>query len=417
VFDERDPATLRAGQKVVAARDALGRPAVVHLQNNVGAYRGMSPLAPVLEVFKQWDQLQAATLAAAMIQAIFAATIESTPPTGDVLKALLGNEEQAGLANELGGGPPPGSFAEFMGAKTDWYRNTKIDFGEIGKIVHLFAGETLKFNRSEHPNTTYEAFSKSLHRQIARCIGIIYPQFTGDYVGETYTSIRMAIADIWIINLFRRAYFPARLKQQLFMAWLEGDIELGNTPFPGGVAAFRAQKTLVCRCDWRGPARPTADDLKTAKAQQIQRQEGWVPTEQLAAEYGNDHRDVIASQARTEKMRSESDPPLPPLGVAAALGGGSFGDGGEPNAPPGGDGGSGGGGGDNPAAQRARDDRLVRALIEDDDKTVDSVLQDERNHLRLTLNVDGNKSKGERVIVTRHDERGRIQEYERRPLE
>jgi lambda family phage portal protein len=366
VFEERDPTNSRIEQRVVRARDATGRPAVLHLFDNMGARRGITPLAPVIKVLRQWDQLQNATLTAAMVQALFAATVESPAPTSEILKALQNEEEQA-ATTEMGTGPTPGDFANYLEMRTEWYKNTKIDLGEYGKIVHLFAGEKLNFNRSEHPNTTYEAFAKSLHREIARCIGVIYPQFSGDYVGETYTSLRMAISDMWILNLIRRAYFPARFMRTAFECWLEEDIERGLTPFPGGVAAFRIQKNAVCRSDWRGPTRPTADDLKTAKAQQIQRQEGWMPTEALAAEYEQDHRDVIESQARTNKLRKDND--LPELPGGSPLGGGSFGQGGEPNP---------GAAEDNPAAAKERDNKLVSALMENDHAAVESLLLEER---------------------------------------
>jgi lambda family phage portal protein len=363
VFEERN---LTTGQytnaKVVIARDETGRPAVAHLHNNVGAYRGLSPLAPVLQVFRQWDQLQNATLTAALIQAIFAATVESPAPTAEVLKALQNDAEQAATTET--GSIAPGAFDNYLGLRTEWYQNTRIDLGEFGKIVHLFAGEKLNFNRSEHPNATYEAFATMLNREIARCIGITHAQFTGNYVGETYTSLRMAIADIWIINLYRRAFFPARFNRMAFECWLEEDIERGLTPFPGGVEAFRAQKNAVCRSDWRGPARPTADDLKTAKAQQVQRQEGWVSTEMLSAEYETDHRDVIESQARTTKLREAAG--LPPLAGSTPLGGGSFGQGGE--AP----------GGGNATAAKAWDDQLVTALMNNDHAEVEQMLLSDR---------------------------------------
>ena len=199
-----------------------------------------------------------------------------------------------------------------MSKRFEWYDRAQIDLGKYGKIAHMFAGEKLNLHRSEHPNTGYSDFSKGLLREIAKCLGITYEQFTGDYIGATYSSIRMGIADIWGLNLYRRACIPARLYQAALECWLEEDIEEGNTPFPGGVDAFLDQRQFVCRAEWRGPPQPTADDLKTAQAQQIQRQEGWVPTEQLAAQYGNDHRTVIESQARTNDLRKKHDlDPLP----------------------------------------------------------------------------------------------------------
>lgn len=295
----------------VRARDQWGRPAVIHLFDGAPtAVRGISVLVAVLKVIKQYEQFADATLVAALIQAILVASVESDSPTADIMRALQSpaEQEEGGADAEL----QPGAFNEYMEKRFEWYEKAQIDLGRYGKIAHMFSGEKLNMHRSEHPNTGYTDFSKGLLREIARCLGTTYEQFTGDYIGATYSSIRMGIADVWPLNLYRRAVIPARLMQTVFECWLEEDIERGNTPFPGGVDAFLDQRQSVCHAEWRGPPKPTADEAKTAQAQQIQRQEGWVPTEQLAAEYGNDHRAVIESQARTNALREQNKlPPLP----------------------------------------------------------------------------------------------------------
>jgi lambda family phage portal protein len=292
----------------VKARDEYGRPAVIHVFDGAPtAVRGISVLVAVLKVIKQYEQLADATLIAALIQAILVATVESDAPTADIMRALQSNDEQA-EADEL----RPGLFDDYMAKRFDWYDRSQIDLGKYGKIAHMFTGEKLNLHKSEHPNTGYTDFSKGLLREIARCLGITYEQFTGDYIGATYSSIRMGIADAWPLNLYRRAVIPARIYQAVFEAWLAEDIEVGATAYPGGIEAFLQERQFVCRAEWRGPPRPTADDEKTAKAQQIARQEGWMPTEQLAAEYGNDHRTVIESQARTNELRKKNKlDPLP----------------------------------------------------------------------------------------------------------
>lgn len=378
-------------QQEVAARDEFGRPMVLHMMDaEPGAVRGITPLAPALRVIRQLDQLHDATLTAAVIQAVFAATIESGSPPADIMKALQSQDEQADR-DDSGETTRPGDFESYMDERFDWYKTSNIDLGRFGKIIHTFPGETMKFHRSEHPNSTYDALTKSLLREVARCVGVTYAQLTGDFIGETYSSLRMEIADMWILNLYRRAVIPGRVYQSAMEAFMEEEIITGSTPFPPGEFAtpienWRFLRRRVCRADWRGPPRPTADDLKTAKAQQLQRQEGWVPTEQIAAEYGNDHRDVIDSQERTNTLREEAGlAPLSAQGLAGGMGrdgqnpgGGGFG--GTDTT----DSGDDGGGGDPEArvwrdravalAARANEDKLVAAMIEGDDGEVARLL-------------------------------------------
>lgn len=281
----------------IAARDSAGRPQVVHIfQGAPGQVRGITPLAPVLRVLRQYDQLADATLTAALIQAVFAATIESEAPTEALLNALQDPGEQ-----ELG----DGTQAETLfGFKQAWYDQTKIDLGVGGRIAHLFPGEKLTMNRSEHPNDTYEAFSKFLLREIASCLGMTVETLTGDYTGATYSSVRMATAEKWPQTLSRRANVCGRFLQHVYEAWLEEEIEAGRIPFPGGLMGFLAHRAAACSADWRGPAKPQADDLKSAKAHEVYKRLGVATDEMICNDLGVDWEDVYEQRGREAKKRA-----------------------------------------------------------------------------------------------------------------
>lgn len=287
-------------QKVdIAARDGIDRPQVVHVfQGAPGQIRGITPLAPVLRVLRQYDQLADATLTAALIQAVFAATIESEAPTEALLNALQDPTEQDSTQAE-----------SLLGFKQAWYQQTKIDLGVGGRIAHLFPGEKLTMNRSEHPNDTYEAFSKFLLREIASCLGMTVETLTGDYTGATYSSVRMSTAEKWPIILSRRTNICGRFLQNVYSAWLEEEVETGRIPFPGGIRAFRSQRAAASSADWRGPAKPQADDLKSAKAHEVYKRLGIVSDEMICNDLGVDWEDVYEQRAREAKKREELDLP------------------------------------------------------------------------------------------------------------
>lgn len=285
---------------MVRARDGAGRPQVAHIFNGgPGQTRGISPLAPVLKIVRQYDQLADATLQAALIQAIFAATIQSNEPTKDVMLALQDPAEQ-GMTQGAGM-----SLSGFLGAKADWYEHTTFDFGRAGRVAHLFPGESLDFHRSEHPNSTYEAFASFLLREIARCLGLSFETVTGDYRGATYSSVRMSTSENWPIVLGRRKTIAARFVQTVFEAWLEEEIETGRIPFPGGFYAFLEQREAVCRADWRGPPKPQADDLKLAMANKTLKAMGVVSDEMVCSDYGADVEDVYRQRAREAALRKK----------------------------------------------------------------------------------------------------------------
>jgi lambda family phage portal protein len=306
----RDLAESRIDYIEVAARDENGRPVVVHVfDGEPTQVRGITPLTAVLNPIKQYDQLANATLMAALVQTIIAGAITSDQPTQDVINALSSPEEiDAGDSEESDA--LPGAYEQFLGMKGQWWSKTKLDMGQFGKFAHLFPGEQLQFLRAEHPNTGYESLTKGLLREIARCFGLTYEQFTGDYSGATYSSVRMSTADMWLLNLFRRHYIPARMMQMVYESWLEEEIELFPELLPGGVQEFFRIRRQLCRADWRGPPKPTADDEKTARAQQIARQERWLTQEQITAEYGGDWLDN--NEAAQQEMLDEQARKLPP---------------------------------------------------------------------------------------------------------
>src|SRR4051812_9937115 len=125
-----------------------------------------------------------------------------------------------------------------------------------GKIAHLSPGDELNFHAAEHPSANYDQFAKFLLREIARCIGVTYEDFTGDYTGATYSSVRMATSAMWMITIYLRVNIVAPFLNPIFEAWLEEDIENGWTPFPGGVDGFIANRPPAARCPRRGPAKP-----------------------------------------------------------------------------------------------------------------------------------------------------------------
>lgn len=283
-----------------AARDGFGRPQVVHVFDGVaGQIRGITPFAPILRVLRDYDQLSNATLTAAMIHAVFAATIESDYPTSEVLDALKAEDE----GDAYGDGES--RFDALMGQKVGWNQKVDIDLGRSGKIAHLMMGENLKLHASEHPNSTYEAFANFLLREVARCAGAMFEDLTGDYRGATYSSVRMGIAKQWPLLLFRRRHIPVPISQAALEAWTEEEVDAGRLPMPGGMDGFLQNKAAICRADWQGPPKPQADDVKAQKAHEGYRNMGVVTDEMICADLGVDRDDVYRSRAfeKAERQR------------------------------------------------------------------------------------------------------------------
>jgi len=273
--------------------DDVGRPIVVHIfEGEPDQVRGISDFVSVLKVVRQFDQLADATLTTTLIQTIFAGMFKSAGTPEQVLDAVRSQGEQSGESD----------FARLISSKAQWYDKTDINLGVHGKLLHGFPGDELQFFRAEHPNAGYESFAKFLLLECATASALTKAEFTGDYTGETYSSIQMGTSVNWPRVLRRRRYRVAPLYQALYEAWLEEDIERGALKFPGGVEAFLAQRDAVCEANWNGPPKPQADELKTAKAAESMQAVG-IPDRYIYGLYGLDRDDAYAELAREKGMR------------------------------------------------------------------------------------------------------------------
>lgn len=281
-----------------AARDFYGRPIIVHVfDGNAGQIRGITPFAPILRVLRDYDQLANATLTAAMIHAIFAATIESEYPTTEILDALKDEDETE--EDEVS------RFDAFMGQKVGWHKNVDIDLGRHGKIAHLMMGEKLNLHSSQHPNSAFEPFANFLLREVARAAGALTPDLTGDYRGESYSSIKAGIAKQWPLLIYRRTHIAAPPSQALLEAFIEEDIDSGALEIPGGIDAFLANKASICRAKWKGPAKPVADEVKAATAHEKYRNMGVMTDDMICNDLGVDRDDVYRDRKFEKEMRDD----------------------------------------------------------------------------------------------------------------
>ncbi|MBP2147940.1 phage portal protein [Xanthobacter flavus] len=273
-----------------AARDADGRPQVVHVFDpwDAGDVRGISVIASVLRTHASAEQLGDATLATAILQTLFAASL--TSDLKDSAEAFQAIEalENADLTSE---------FGAYFSARMDAASANSLVLNSASQVNQLAPGEKLEFHTASTPGSNYIPFAADLRREIARAIGVSYSSFSFDFNGATYSSTRMEGSSIWPVVLRRRERIAAPIHQAVYEAWLDEEIGEGRIPIKGGYRAFRANRDAVCWADWQGPAKPTADDGKSAKAASERLVNGTSSLAIECAELGLDVNDVLAQRA------------------------------------------------------------------------------------------------------------------------
>ncbi len=278
-----------------AARDAAGRPQVVHVFDPWDAddTRGVSVLASAMRTHAYAEQLGDATLTTAVLQTVFAATLTSPNPSIEAFEAIQAlAEEDPDL---------PAEFVDFFAAKME-AATEGVRFGAAGQVSHLAPGEKLDLLTAQTPHNNYLPFSADLRREMARAIGTTYSAFSMDHSDATYSSVRMETASIWPVVLRRRERIAAPIKQSIYESWLEEEIGEGRIPLRGGYRAFQAHRDDICWAEWQGPARPTADDKKSAQAATERLQNGTSYLGLECAEHGLSVEDVVEQRQRERDL-------------------------------------------------------------------------------------------------------------------
>lgn len=308
----------------VQARDANGRQRVQHIYDGLPeTIRGISVLAPAMRIVRQYDQFTDATLTAAIVQSLFAATIKSDAPTDEVLSGLLTDRERAEAAQA---GIPP--VDAWLAASQGYYENASIDVGVNGRLGFLFPGDELQFHSSNQPGPDYRPIASFLMLEFARCLGLDYASATGDYAGSSYYTINRSNADTHEIRRYRREHIMSPFCQAAYEGWLEEQVETGRVEFPGGIANFRANRAAACRAEWRGGPKPIADDLKFAKAFEVFERLGFYDEFFASALLGLDYEDTLQGRAAAAELRRQYGVPEPVRMGVNANGSGSAGSGG-----------------------------------------------------------------------------------------
>jgi lambda family phage portal protein len=287
----------KAQEIEIKRRDRFGRPVISHcFLGDMGQIRGIALLAPVVATARQFDRLQDATMATTVLQTLYAATFKSELPSADVLQALTTTDE-AGMSKT--------GLEVWMELQTKTAGNVDINLGNHAKIPHLLPGEEFEFKTPGNPTDNYMTFAKFLLREVGWALGLSYSGGTGDYSDSTYASLQVDGARGYELHKSIRSRAVEPMCTDFFHAWLEEDIYRGNTVFPGGRAGFLANKFDAFEVEWKGPGKPVADDLKTARANEVLDSVGVKSQTTIAEEYELEIEDEYRKRSREQVLRKK----------------------------------------------------------------------------------------------------------------
>lgn len=287
--------------KEVPARKPWGRSQVIHIieQRLPSQTRGVSDMVSVLKQMRMTKQFQEITLQNAVINASYAAAIESELPP-DVVFNMMGGGQGSGIP----GGDWTKAIGSFMGALNAYMENASNIKVDGARIPHLFPGTKLAMKPMGTPGGVGTEFEDSLLRYIAAALGLSYEEFSKDYSKTNYSSARASMANTWKFMQSRKKIVADRQANETYALVLEEEIANGNVPLFAGATRDLFYKPLMkeafCRADWIGASRGQIDELKETEAAILRIKAGLSTYEREAAQLGSDFRDLFEQIAREQ---------------------------------------------------------------------------------------------------------------------
>ncbi|NRA88845.1 MAG: phage portal protein [Rhizobiales bacterium] len=181
------------------------------------------------------------------------------------------------------------------------------DTSSIGgaKFIHLLPGEDIELIQGEQTVEAFEAFNSIFGRDNAAGLGIDPHSLNKNYSDVSYNAARASADDSW------RSYMPARQEiisdfaLPIVSCLMEEFVDSGLLKLPKGVSSFYESKQALCSGSFMGAGKPNIDQVKTAKAHEIELKNGTISPSEICATRGVDYRDVCDQRARDKKYAVE----------------------------------------------------------------------------------------------------------------
>ncbi len=269
-----------------------------------GQTRGANQFLSVMEQLPQLATLQKTKLQNAIVNAMYAAVIESE----------MGSEAAFEL---IGGEGDVASLQKWMGVVADYHQGADIRLNGV-KIPHLMPGEKMNLMTSSNADNGFSELESSINRWIAAGTNTPYESLARDYRQMSYSTIRASQMEGWRFYMGRRKIIAARWASMVFALWLEEALDKRYLVLPRSARrTFHEAKGAWCNAEWIGSGRLAIDGLKEVKEAILLVESGFSTYEKELAKMGEDYQEVFAQQVR--EMAERRDAGLPPPSWVKAL--------------------------------------------------------------------------------------------------
>jgi lambda family phage portal protein len=293
----------------VPRETAWGRPNVVHYfeHQRAGQHRGGAGIfTPVLQRLKMLVKYDSVELDSAIINAIFAAYVES-PMDPQLVREAMGGDE--GFDNV--------SFTGYQADRASFHRENGIMLGGA-RIPQMFPGEAIKTVSAARPSTNFSPFENAMLRNVASGLGLSAQQVSNDWSDVNYSSARSAALEAGKTMDRRQRDFFVGFASPIRCALMEEMVDVDGLPMPAGIPnnpmpylLFAAWRTAFTRCQWIGPPKGWVNPIDERAGAILGMDAGMSTLEQECLAQGTDFREVLHQRAYEIKLFDELGIPRP----------------------------------------------------------------------------------------------------------
>ena len=275
-----------------------GRPVIIHDFDHDRAAQhrgGAGMLAPVLQRLKMLIKYDGTELDAAIINAIFAAYIES-PFDDEFASEALEDSDR---------------LKTYSDHRAEFHADRKMRIGDA-RISHLFPGEKIGTVSASRPTSNFADFENAMLRNVAAGTGTSAQMISQNWSDVNYSSYRAAMLEVWKTFHRKRTNFASGYGHPIYCGFLEESMEVDDLPLPAGAPPFIECRVAYSRAKWMGPGRGYVDPEKEKAGAILGMDAGLSTLEDECAELGgSDWREKVGQRAVERAKFQQLGLPVP----------------------------------------------------------------------------------------------------------
>lgn len=283
-----------------------GRRQMIHIfeQHRPAQTRGIGTMVSAIPEMRMSRQFREIVLQNAILNATYAATIESENPL-----------DATSIFASLGGGDfAPEAVQEAMMSYAKGYYNmigetignsSNLQIGGV-KIPWLPPGAKLHLQGAGQGGPLGSEFEASLHRAMAAAFGVSYEQWSHDYSKTNYSSYKGAMTETYKVMLSVKKQVADCFAGWVYRLWMEEALNAGEiTAIKRNMPSFYEgqNQEWFCDCEWVGASRGQIDELKETQAAVLRMSNGLSDLATENARLGADWKKRLRQMAREQEWK------------------------------------------------------------------------------------------------------------------